>query len=235
MYVLEEDDSPPAPKPDNEEPTVKVEGKESVERQAFLVHGAVRVSKQESSSVLLEWKSNPANDMIADSLVALMMNVESNPGAVKAIGITSCGNPAVNLGGRQLDVEWFLKQQFGRTEKLPGRGGSLGTLKLSCNQVNDRDKNLTCATVHAYVDLDQMKVRCEDQDVRERIERTLERAVNALGPVEPFLPDVVSIMPPPEALVPTVEELVAPPELETFDVLAFNASTPDSMRLETLM
>jgi len=217
---------------------VKIEGKEPVERKAFLVHGSVRVSKQESSSVLLEWKSNPANDMIADSLVALMMNVESNPGAVKAIGITSCGNPAVNLGGRQLDVEWFLKQQFGRTEKLPGRtGSSLGTLKLSCNQVADKDKNLTCVTVHAYVDLDQMKVRCEDPDVRERIERTLERAVNALGPVEPFLPDV-AIMPPPleAAPLPTMEELATPlPELETFDVSSFKTSTPDSMRLETLM
>lgn len=44
------------------------------------VHGAVKVSKRDKVSVTLEWKSNPVNDMIADSLMALIMNIEANPG-----------------------------------------------------------------------------------------------------------------------------------------------------------
>jgi hypothetical protein len=47
-----------------------------------VVHDAVEVIEGDGTGgkcVQLEWKSNPVNDMIADSLVALLMNVETNP------------------------------------------------------------------------------------------------------------------------------------------------------------
>ncbi len=41
---------------------------------------------------MLEWASNPVNDMVSDSVIALLLNVQSRPtlGMVKAVGVASC-------------------------------------------------------------------------------------------------------------------------------------------------
>ncbi|GAB5367781.1 hypothetical protein AAMO2058_001260600 [Amorphochlora amoebiformis] len=56
------------------------------ETRSWLVHGAVQVSRPEDkntkdSLVLLAWDSNPANDVIADSIVSLLMSSTTSPGA----------------------------------------------------------------------------------------------------------------------------------------------------------
>lgn len=47
-------------------------------------------SQPRSTSLLVEWQSNPVNDMVADSLIALIMSIECNPGAAKFIGVSQC-------------------------------------------------------------------------------------------------------------------------------------------------
>jgi cleavage and polyadenylation specificity factor subunit 3 len=38
---------------------------------------------QDQSSIVLEWVSSPVNDMVADSIVALILSVETSPSSVK--------------------------------------------------------------------------------------------------------------------------------------------------------
>jgi Pre-mRNA 3'-end-processing endonuclease polyadenylation factor C-term len=62
----------------------------------LLVHDQVsmRYSK-EKSQVVLSWESTPVNDMVADSLVSLILQTQSNPAAIRGMSI-------VGVGGRVL-------------------------------------------------------------------------------------------------------------------------------------
>jgi cleavage and polyadenylation specificity factor subunit 3 len=48
--------------------------------------------RRRADRVVLQWKSNPVSDMLADSVVALLLSVERDPGAALAIGMTSCSH-----------------------------------------------------------------------------------------------------------------------------------------------
>jgi hypothetical protein len=52
------------------------------------VHGSVTLSyhTQPSPHVLVRWSSTPVADMLSDSLLALMANIQSNPGMARVIG-----------------------------------------------------------------------------------------------------------------------------------------------------
>jgi cleavage and polyadenylation specificity factor subunit 3 len=48
------------------------------------VFGCVKVTQEEEEKVILEWKGSPVNDMIADSVVTVVLQAESSPASVKA-------------------------------------------------------------------------------------------------------------------------------------------------------
>jgi len=79
-----------------------------------IVHKVVSCTllKKPSAHVQLEWESNPVNDMIADSVTALLLSLQANPGAAKAVGVShSCRNTKPKRVGS--GIEWFLHEQFG--------------------------------------------------------------------------------------------------------------------------
>lgn len=46
--------------------------------------GAVTVVQTREYEVALEWESNAANDMIADSVLALILGIDASPASVKS-------------------------------------------------------------------------------------------------------------------------------------------------------
>ncbi|TPX30411.1 hypothetical protein SmJEL517_g06025 [Synchytrium microbalum] len=57
---------------------------EDDEEEAVKVFDTVTVSQPASGMVMLEWEGNSVNDMIADSILAVVMQSESSPASVKA-------------------------------------------------------------------------------------------------------------------------------------------------------
>lgn len=58
-------------------------GQTADKRVAIRILDAVTVTVKDQASVLLEWDANAVNDMIADSIVAVVLQVESSPAALK--------------------------------------------------------------------------------------------------------------------------------------------------------
>ncbi|TPX44505.1 hypothetical protein SeMB42_g04306 [Synchytrium endobioticum] len=57
---------------------------EESDEDGIKVFGTVTVSQPGSGVVMLEWEGNSVNDMIADSILAVVMQAESSPASVKA-------------------------------------------------------------------------------------------------------------------------------------------------------
>ncbi|KAI9340894.1 cleavage and polyadenylation specificity factor subunit 3 [Obelidium mucronatum] len=51
---------------------------------AFMVFNTVRVKNLDNNRLLLEWDGNNVNDMVADSVLAIVLQAESSPASVKA-------------------------------------------------------------------------------------------------------------------------------------------------------
>lgn len=62
---------------------LKEEGPDDAVVASYLVMGCVTVRYHKSGEVELEWEGNMLNDGIADSVLFVLMNVESSPAAVK--------------------------------------------------------------------------------------------------------------------------------------------------------
>ncbi|KAJ3109915.1 Cleavage and polyadenylation specificity factor subunit 3 [Phlyctochytrium bullatum] len=65
---------------------------EDVDDDAFVVFKTVKVTDLGGNRLLLEWEGTSVNDMIADSLIAIVMQSEFSPASVKATRVTSCSH-----------------------------------------------------------------------------------------------------------------------------------------------
>ena len=54
--------------------------------QCVLVHDAVYVMLTNPKFINVEWSSNPVNDMIADSVLSVILQIEVNPATNSLIG-----------------------------------------------------------------------------------------------------------------------------------------------------
>jgi hypothetical protein len=57
----------------------------------IIIHHELTLSYT-SNNIILQWNSNPINDMLADSIIALLVNIQSNPHAAKLIGNNKCSH-----------------------------------------------------------------------------------------------------------------------------------------------
>lgn len=59
---------------------------DSPKLQSILVYDTVKVTQtEEGDALVLEWKGNGVNDMIADSVLAIVLQAESSPASVKGL------------------------------------------------------------------------------------------------------------------------------------------------------
>jgi len=97
---------------------------------AYLVMGCIAVRYRSNREVELEWEGNLHNDSIADSVMAVLMMVETSPAAVKRQGSQSPHhhhhtlpdrNPHANLSPeeRLSRLFLFLEAQFGAENVAP--------------------------------------------------------------------------------------------------------------------
>jgi len=136
-------------------------------------------NKLKGNSLLIEWKSNPVNDMITDSLIAMFMSLQANPSLGTAKLLSPAEGHDHNLGKHETEpnsgapnLKWFLSQHF-------------GTVK----EIGD-EYRLSVGNTVATIDIKTKQVTCEDDGVKKRILDCIERTTSA------------SIrIPPPKALV----------------------------------
>jgi len=166
------------------------------EQQTVKILGMVTVSSTPQSQVIVEWNSNPINDMVADSVISMILYVESNPASIKA------------LPPKILEVKSEFKQEapsrnFDNEKRvLALLEAQFGTFKVISQGVSKEGKEgqgdepeQPHLVVHlswgegedAEVDITQSIVRCESQFLRERLEVSMARGWAAVSPVSDLI------------------------------------------------
>uniref|UniRef100_A0A8C3RJA3 Cleavage and polyadenylation specific factor 3 n=1 Tax=Chelydra serpentina TaxID=8475 RepID=A0A8C3RJA3_CHESE len=126
---------------------------------------------QEPGMVVLEWVANPANDMYADTVTTVILEVQSNPKIQKA---------AVHKISKKVDMDVFSKRIEIMLQDMFGE---------DC--VSAKDGSVLSITVDgktANISLDTRTAECEpgnedDESLREMVELAAQRLYDALSPV----------------------------------------------------
>lgn len=145
------------------------------------------VKEHNVNHVMLEWTGNSVNDMVADSVLAVILNIESSPASVKltksdhthshthgqphshaSSSKDNGGDEGLALVDRHpsdefQDLVMFFESQFGGEN-------------VTQNE-KTRTIEITMDGVHATIDCVHFTVQCEADALRHRAQNVLERAV----------------------------------------------------------
>ena len=128
----------------------------------------VFIYHESTSHLVLEWDSGPISDMIADSVVAIVLQMDANPvsdmGPQKLAGQAN-GAPYAGVDAETLKA--LLYSIFGDVEQKEG-SPSL-TVRLNSK--------------HAEVVLETKEVISDDEELKERIEKAIQRIDRAMYPL----------------------------------------------------
>ncbi|CAG8436318.1 3039_t:CDS:10 [Diversispora eburnea] len=152
---------------------------------------AVKVRHLNKSSVQLEWLGTSMNDKIADSVLAVLLNIESSPASVKKESYNNDNNlmeidekdsinPKDNNSTEMMDssltplssrtaAEEYLRRQFG---------------KAYSKQDSDSEIIVKVDNTVAEVNINTLEVKSEDEVLRNRIQNMLPRITKFLQPLE---------------------------------------------------
>mmetsp|Transcript_13034 Transcript_13034/g.45844 ORF Transcript_13034/g.45844 Transcript_13034/m.45844 type:complete len:741 (-) Transcript_13034:420-2642(-) len=152
-------------------------GKEGKEKKKILhfkekefpirILDAVTVRKTAINMIQLEWASNPVNDLVADSVLSVVLQTLSNPTTNKAmIKEENCENEMVAI------VKTMLEERYGAVQVVDQKS------KLS-------DSSMLGMEVDGWevtVDVVNQVVSCESADVQKRVEGVFKRILSCLHP-----------------------------------------------------
>ncbi|KAK3725515.1 endoribonuclease ysh1 [Vermiconidia calcicola] len=175
-----------------------------------IMGGAVRLICRSRGEVELEWEGNATNDGIADSVMAVLLTIESSPAAVRQSskmhhqyddekatnGISKKTNPFANITPeeRLSRLFMFLEAQFGEDAITP-----IAQPKLT-GETDDVAREKELARLHqlgipvpgleirvdkmvAKVWLERAEVECGTKSFGDRVRAVVERAMETVAPL----------------------------------------------------
>uniref|UniRef100_A0A3Q0T6Z3 Cleavage and polyadenylation specific factor 3 n=1 Tax=Amphilophus citrinellus TaxID=61819 RepID=A0A3Q0T6Z3_AMPCI len=126
---------------------------------------------QEPGMVLLEWIANPLNDMYADAVTTVVLEVQSNPKAQKAVMETQGTTLDMDVFHTRLEV--MLQDMFGE-ECVHFSDGKIISVTVDGKTVH------ICLKTRSVCYEDECT---EDDSLREMVELAVQRLYDALNPV----------------------------------------------------
>ncbi|XP_078481154.1 cleavage and polyadenylation specificity factor subunit 3 [Ciona intestinalis] len=139
-------------------------------REGLRVFGAVTVVK-EQNMLLLEWTANPVNDMYADSVLAIVLRVDTDPQARK-IPVQRIAKPDLNREFRER-LEVMLEGMFGEESFKDPTSSGPDQINLEVDgfeiHINTKTRVVSCAG---------------DENVAEMLEESIRRLYTTIMPVE---------------------------------------------------
>ncbi|KAG2154391.1 beta-lactamase-like protein [Suillus bovinus] len=178
------------------------EGLDKDDVKVIRVMGAVDVKHTAEHELTLEWDSTASNDMIADSVLALITGIDKSPASVKLTSQQHShthhphsdhheGDPSITRIQR---IAWFLDAHFGDVElHMPevGCGQEQGDKSESALIVRMDDSGET----DAHINLATLAVSCPSDSVRRRVEAVLGMAITTVSSLVESFATGVSIPP----------------------------------------
>ncbi|KAG1777751.1 beta-lactamase-like protein [Suillus placidus] len=182
------------------------------------VMGAVDVKHTAEHELTLEWESTASNDMIADSILALITGIDKSPASVKLTqqhSHTHHPHSDHHEGDQSITriqrIAWFLDAHFGDVElHMPEVGGE-------GDQDQDQGEKSEPALIvrmddsgesDAHINLVTLAVSCLSDTVRKRVEAVLDMAITTVSSLTESFATGVSI--PPEDGDPKQDKSTSP-------------------------
>ncbi|KAG8580210.1 hypothetical protein GDO81_007196 [Engystomops pustulosus] len=150
--------------------TGEVEEIEVNEKDCLRVFKAITVVK-EQGMVILEWVANPSNDMYADTVATVVLELQSNPRIQKA-AVSRKTTKGVDMEAYKKRLEIMLQDMFGE-ECVSSNEDNAITVTVDGKSAN---LSLETRTVECEEGLD------EDESLRELVQLAAQRLYDALGP-----------------------------------------------------
>ena len=129
-----------------------------------LFDGAVMVC-QDRSAVIIEWLSNPMNDMFADAVLVVVLEVESNPSKVPSSKALS----ANRNGNFQQHLIKLLNDKYGERNVIESEQGDIISVDVD--------------GILAIIDLETLSVDCSDEALRHLVSALVDNLSQALTPL----------------------------------------------------
>ncbi|CAG8444126.1 14348_t:CDS:10 [Ambispora leptoticha] len=129
---------------------------------------SIKVKQVNKTQILLEWQGNSMNDIIADAVLAVILNIESSPASVK---VTK--SPTHSHRHHQEDIRSttinFLKKQFGEVFENP----------------ESKDEIIVKVDEHtATVNIQNLEINAQHEPLRKRLVDVIERVARTLRPLD---------------------------------------------------
>lgn len=165
---------------------------ESSDLNEWLVMDSVRVSYQDNETTI-EWVGTVMNDAIADSVLAVLLSVDSAPASVK-ISSKSCGchdHDSVKKEESDLVKVEKKESRYHSGHVLTTDERISKAMKLLRAQFGDcleMDADKTKATIKienktAVINFLDVNVECDYPPLKQRVIHVLERAINTVAPL----------------------------------------------------
>eukprot|EP01113_Clastostelium_recurvatum_P039058 TRINITY_DN5921_c0_g1_i1.p1 TRINITY_DN5921_c0_g1~~TRINITY_DN5921_c0_g1_i1.p1 ORF type:complete len:456 (+),score=43.02 TRINITY_DN5921_c0_g1_i1:186-1553(+) len=161
--------------------------------QKLIIFGCVSLSHVPTENqITVEWESNPINDMIADSAISILLQLESNPASIKALPpltekvkegtVTNEKDDSAltELLGR---IRLILEAQFGPMEIITAIEDIDAEIEEEQDAFPGSLLQLDWENSIAQVDLLNKRVVCDNAPLRERVSSVLQRAHTAVFPI----------------------------------------------------
>lgn len=195
------------------------EGLDKDDVKVIRVMGAVDVKHTAEHELMLEWDSTASNDMIADSILALITGIDKSPASVKLTSQQHSHTHHPHSDHHEGDqsitriqrIAWFLDAHFGDVElHMPEEGGEQ-------DQDQDQSEKSQPALIvrmddsgesDAYINLVTLAVSCPIDNVRKRVEAVLDMAITTVSSLTESFATGVSV--PPEDADPKQQKSISP-------------------------
>uniref|UniRef100_A0A060T2H7 Endoribonuclease YSH1 n=1 Tax=Blastobotrys adeninivorans TaxID=409370 RepID=A0A060T2H7_BLAAD len=160
---------------------VEVLSDETDEILVIMIMNAVRLEHSGNKSTI-EWIGNVMTDAIADSVLAVLLSVDSSPASVKMSSKGTCGchshehdeglngeaNGHAKERSRIDEISALLKAQFGDCYNLDAEGQT-ATIKIE--------------NMEAKVNFSELTVECPSAALKKRVEAVLDRSASIVAPL----------------------------------------------------
>merc|ERR1712100_396204 len=113
--------------------------------QSLLVSESIYVMLANTTYVRLEWDSNPVNDMLADSVLSLILQIQANPSTQSLIQNSCCSNQMEKVQ----TLCCFLRRHYDQVD------------------FDERSRIVTITVnddITVTIDLNEDKVICDDEE-----------------------------------------------------------------------
>ncbi|EFA80253.1 beta-lactamase domain-containing protein [Heterostelium album PN500] len=182
------------------------ESKTKDDKPTIKIYGSILITYNVGSHVTIEWDSNPVTDMVADSIVALIMQIESNPFSLRVksskenngdIILTdeqssSSGIPLVKMEKENEQDEedlTIMTKSRKKSQQLTLRTEIMTMLSKQFSELKpDQDDPLL---MHLHIDddksasihLETLKVHSNTPELKTQIEKAIRRISLAVHPI----------------------------------------------------